>query len=109
MGTTTRHHFIPRRYLEGFCQDGFLSAYEGEKGEYRRPTPKNTSLQTDFYSLEDEHGNNDATNWRLSAPSTDRSTRQLSLPKRQGVGYGVIGSSGAAQVTPSPSQMACLG
>lgn len=58
MGTPTRHHFIPRRHPEGFCQEGFLSAYEGEKGEYRRPTPKSTRLQTYFYSLEDEHSNN---------------------------------------------------
>ncbi len=61
MSASTRHHFIPRRYLEGFCQEGFLSAYEGEKGEYRRPTPKETSLQTHLYNLEDQQSNNDAT------------------------------------------------
>ncbi len=60
-GTPTRHHFIPRRYLEGFCQEGFWSAYEGEIGEYRRPMPKDTSLQTHLYRLEDEQSNNDAT------------------------------------------------
>jgi hypothetical protein len=61
MGASMRHHFIPRRYLEGFCQEGFWSAYEGEIGEYRRPTPKDTSLQTHIYSLEEEQSNNDAT------------------------------------------------
>lgn len=60
-GSPKRHHFIPKRYLEGFCRDGFLSVYDREKGEYRRQTPKNTALQTHYYSLEDEHGNKDAT------------------------------------------------
>ncbi len=35
--------------------------YDRVKGEYRRQTPKNTALQTHYYSLEDEHGNKDAT------------------------------------------------
>ncbi len=63
-GSPKRHHFIPKRYLEGFCRDGFLSVYDREKGEYRRQTPKNTALQTHYYSLEDEHGR------RASRPCT---------------------------------------
>ena len=35
--------------------------YDREKAEYRRQTPKNTALQTHYYSIEDEHGNKDAT------------------------------------------------
>jgi hypothetical protein len=38
-----------------------LWVYDRDKGEYRQQTPKNTALQTHYYSLEDEQGNKDAT------------------------------------------------
>jgi hypothetical protein len=43
--------------------------YDREKGEYRRQTPKNTGLQSYYYSIEDEHGNKDASIERVLVPS----------------------------------------
>jgi len=78
--------------LENFSRDGLLWVYDREKGEYRRQTPKNTTLQNHYYTLEDAEGNKDTTvettlakienrAWPVIAKAAER--RELSLTDKQ--------------------------
>jgi hypothetical protein len=56
MSDPKRHHILPEFYLDGFCTEGTLWLYDRELAEYRRQTPKNTTVQTHYYSFTDESG-----------------------------------------------------
>lgn len=51
-----RHHFLPRMYLKGFCQDELLAVFDRETGLIKRQTIENTGLQGHLYTYEDESG-----------------------------------------------------
>ncbi len=47
-----RHHFVPKFYLNNFCNKSrFLWIYDCNKKELRQQTPKNTAVQTHYYSF----------------------------------------------------------
>ena len=56
MSVPKRHHILPEFYLDGFCSEGMLWLYDRELDEYRRQTPRNTAVQTHYYSFTDESG-----------------------------------------------------
>lgn len=51
-----RQHFIPRFYLEGFCQNGLLSLYDRVENAYRDQTPLNTTTIGHYYTFTDQEG-----------------------------------------------------
>ena len=57
MSSPKRHHYLPRFYLENFCNDGQLWVFDRKNKQYRNQTPNNTALQTHYYSVEDKKGN----------------------------------------------------
>ncbi len=60
MSEPKRHHYLPEFYLEGFCRDGLLWLYDREKREFRQQSPKNTAVQSYYYSLVDYEGAKDS-------------------------------------------------
>jgi hypothetical protein len=54
-----RHHYLPESYLDGFCINGRLWLFDREELQFRLQTPKNTAVETDFYTVTDEHGSKD--------------------------------------------------
>lgn len=56
MTTPKRHHYLPQSYLNGFARDGLLAVYDRQTSEYRNQTPKNTAVQKDFYTIQDDAG-----------------------------------------------------
>jgi len=55
---TKRQHFVPRFYLNNFCnEDGYIWTHDSRQGEARRSTPENTGFETNIYSPEVEDGN----------------------------------------------------
>ena len=47
-----RHHFVPIFYLNNFCnKSGLLWIYDCNKKELRQQTPKNTTVQRNYYSF----------------------------------------------------------
>ena len=47
-----RHHFVPIFYLDNFCnKSGLLWIYDCNKKDLRKQTPKNTTVQTNYYSF----------------------------------------------------------
>ncbi len=57
MSSPKRHHYLPRFYLENFCNDGQLWVFDRKNKQYRNQTPNNTALQAHYYSVEDKKGN----------------------------------------------------
>ncbi len=54
---TKRQHFVPRFYLNNFCDsDGYIWTHDSRRGEVRRTTPENTGFETNIYSPEVEDG-----------------------------------------------------
>jgi len=54
---TKRQHFVPRFYLNNFCDtDGYIWTHDSRRGEARRTTPENTGFETNIYSPEMEDG-----------------------------------------------------
>ncbi|MCH8094102.1 MAG: DUF4238 domain-containing protein [Chloroflexi bacterium] len=56
MSIPKRHHTLAQFYLNGFCLDGKLWLYDRELDEYRQQTPRNTTVQSHYYSFRDESG-----------------------------------------------------
>ncbi|MFH1673684.1 MAG: DUF4238 domain-containing protein [Pseudomonadota bacterium] len=54
-----RHHYIPQFYLNGFCQNNKLWVYDRYQNDFRRQTPKNTTLQKHYYSFESKEEKRD--------------------------------------------------
>lgn len=56
MSKPKRHHFLPKFYLNNFCEKGFLWVYDRNKNEYRKQTPNNTAIQKKYYSFIGRNG-----------------------------------------------------
>lgn len=52
-----RHHYLPQFYLDGFCRNGQLWVFDRQLNAFRQQTPKNTALESHYYSVEDGGGN----------------------------------------------------
>ncbi|QDQ28434.1 DUF4238 domain-containing protein [Chitinimonas arctica] len=48
-----RQHFLPQFYLEGFTSDGRLAVYDRKQNKFRLEQPKNTAVETQFYTVRD--------------------------------------------------------
>lgn len=54
---TKRQHFVPRFYLNNFCDaDGYIWTHDSRRGVARRTTPENTGFETNIYTPEVEGG-----------------------------------------------------
>jgi hypothetical protein len=52
-----RHHYLPQSYLDGFTgEDGLLCLFDRQTKTFRKQQPKNTALQTNFYTITDRQG-----------------------------------------------------
>ena len=52
-----RHHYLARRYLQGFADaEGKLWVFDRKTGKLRRDTPVNTGVETGLYSFDDPAG-----------------------------------------------------
>lgn len=60
MAAAKRHHYLPVCYQDRFTKDGYLWVYDRNQQRFRREQPKNTAIQTHYYSLQDEQGKKDA-------------------------------------------------
>lgn len=58
--TPKRHHYLPEFYLRGFAPDGLLHVYDRADKAYRKQTPKNTAVESHFYTIENEDGERSA-------------------------------------------------
>lgn len=61
-GTPRGHHYVPRRYLVGFCAPGTqrLSLYDRERNEYRENAlASGLAKKKDFYALTNAEGDKD--------------------------------------------------
>ena len=56
MPRSKRHHYLPQFYLRGFCRNNTLWIYDRKKNEFRKQTPINTAVQSNYYSFEGEDG-----------------------------------------------------
>lgn len=56
MTRAKRHHYLPERYLDGFCEDGMIWTYDRESHHYERQTPYNTAVEGHRYSFVDIDG-----------------------------------------------------
>jgi hypothetical protein len=55
-----RHHYLPEFYLRGFAPEGALYVYDRADKAYRKQTPKNTAVESHFYTIENEDGERSA-------------------------------------------------
>jgi hypothetical protein len=53
MAAPKRHHYLPEFYLESFSRDRFLWVYDRTLKKYRKQTPKNTTIRTHYYAIDD--------------------------------------------------------
>lgn len=60
MSTPKRHHYLPRFYLDRFTDRGRLYLFDREEAEHRIQTPKNTAVQTHFYTADMPDGSGPA-------------------------------------------------
>jgi uncharacterized protein DUF4238 len=51
-----RHHTLPQFYLSGFTRGGMLWVFDRAKKQFRRQTPKNTAVESGFYSFATKDG-----------------------------------------------------
>jgi hypothetical protein len=51
-----RHHYLPRFYLNKFCENGLLWVFDRKKNEYRKQPPINTAVKNKYYTIIDEKG-----------------------------------------------------
>ena len=53
-----RHHFIPRMYLKGFCdQQGMIWTYhKNDLGKVHKQKPENTAVVKNFYAIHHSDG-----------------------------------------------------
>ena len=57
MNKPKRHHYLPKFYLEGFCnEEGGLYIFDRKIKEIRCQKPLNTALQKDYYTFIDKDG-----------------------------------------------------
>ena len=56
MSSPKRHHYLPDFYLQSFCGNGFIWVYDRELREYRKQTPINTAVKSNYYAFRDENG-----------------------------------------------------
>src|ERR1041385_4598633 len=47
----SKHHYLPRSYLRGFCSDGRLWVFDREKKQFRRQTPNSIASKTGYYAV----------------------------------------------------------
>jgi len=59
MSRPKRHHYLPESYLNGFTARGRFWVFDRESRQFRPQTPKNTAVETDFYTVADEDGSKD--------------------------------------------------
>jgi hypothetical protein len=52
-----RHHYLPIKYQSGFCRDSLLWLFDRKTTTIRNAHPKNTCLESHYYSLQDKDGN----------------------------------------------------
>jgi len=56
MTEAKRHHYLPKSYLERFCENNDVFVYDRKMKEIRSQTPINTALQSQYYSSVNEKG-----------------------------------------------------
>lgn len=56
LASPKRHHYIPQSYLARFASNGLLSVYDRELRQFRTQLPKDTAVQTHYYSIVDAKG-----------------------------------------------------
>jgi hypothetical protein len=62
MGRKRRHHYVPRFYLEGFCDSSnapFIWIYEKGNQEIRKQRADNIAFERDYYSFRHPSGEMD--------------------------------------------------
>lgn len=59
MSTPKRHHYLPEFYLKGFVRDDLLWLFDRKSQQYRRQSPKNTTVIGQYYTITTETGEPD--------------------------------------------------
>lgn len=59
MSNPKRHHYVPKFYLQGFCNHKNFWIFDRERNVYREQTPTNTTVETQYYSIQQRNGKYD--------------------------------------------------
>lgn len=73
-----RHHYLSKSYLEGFTNDeNLLWVYDRDQNEYRKQSPLNTAVESEYYTVKDDTGAKDSSVEKFLALIDDKGVNAI--------------------------------